>query len=62
MTKPTDSPDIVDVQQAAAILGIARQSVYTLMREPGFPPAAKLTRGFAWHRGAIEEYARRRNS
>jgi predicted DNA-binding transcriptional regulator AlpA len=58
-----DGPPLVGASDIARMLGISRQRVYQLVRQPPFPkPVAKLARGLMWDRRAIEALRRRREA
>ena len=51
---------LVGVAEIAQMLGVTRQRVNQLVREPDFPaPEAKLTAGRIWKRVDVEAWARR---
>lgn len=51
---------LVGAAEIAEMLGLTRQRVYQLAREPGFPaPVAELTAGKVWRRIDVERWARR---
>ncbi len=58
-----EGPPLVGASDIAKMLGISRQRVYQLARQPPFPKAvAKLARGLMWDRRAIEALRRRREA
>jgi len=50
---------LVGIAEIVAMLGVSRQYVDRLTREPGFPePEVELTAGRVWSREAVEAWAR----
>jgi prophage regulatory protein len=51
--------DLVGVAEIATLLGVSKQRVDQLARQPDFPdPEAIITAGRIWRREAIEAWAR----
>ncbi len=52
---------LVGVAEVARMLGLTRQRIHQLKRDPdGFPqPTVRLATGPVWERSAIEEWAER---
>jgi hypothetical protein len=56
-----ETPDLVGVSEAAAILGWDRRRVATYLDRGAFPaPLASLAAGRIWHRDEVEAFARDR--
>jgi len=51
-------PNLVGAGEVARMLGLTRQRVHQLSREPGFPPAEPVGRRAVWQRADIEAWAR----
>jgi len=50
---------LVGTAEISAMLGVSRQYVDRLSREPGFPePEVELSAGRVWSREAVEAWAR----
>jgi predicted DNA-binding transcriptional regulator AlpA len=51
---------LVGIAEIVAMLGVSRQYVDRLTREPDFPePEVELTSGRVWSREAVETWARK---
>lgn len=59
-TNLVDVHHLVGVAEIAEMLGLTKQRVNQLSREPGFPPPeAVLSAGKIWRRDVIERWARK---
>ena len=59
----TEDADLMGTSEVAALLGISRQRVLVIARQPGFPrPLAVLKMGNVWRGGDIRAWASRRGS
>lgn len=51
--------ELVGTAEVAELLGLTRQRVQQLARDPGFPaPIAKLSAGWIWRRADVEQWIR----
>jgi len=57
----SDDIELMGTSEIAALLGVSRQRVLVIARQPGFPkPLAVLKMGNVWRSRDIQEWAKRR--
>jgi predicted DNA-binding transcriptional regulator AlpA len=56
------APDIVDINGVAEILGVSRQTAYSMKAAGKLPPCTKVRSGSIWWREAIEAVAKKRKA